>query len=329
MRCICKLISMFVMMQQAIKTLSHRVHPDFRIIPSSHHAQKLRFTSSFLGKTPFSRRGMGRHILNANAQNARCAFVTHTCTSTHISKYSAGTRDSSHHPSSFRRTMTSLSSSTPSIFQDGERVQVDVNGAQYEGFIQSKSQKGGWYTIQIIDSDSEISVIKKRASQISSVAMGGQKNAIGEKEPSISNIQKNRETDVVIIQKETPLSESVPESLNQNFEGPTIIDLDARLLHLDQFMTNDVVQNRKDRLYLEQCEHFSGFDKWVTFTDLHCAPNSIDTCLNVLSKVHAEAKKRNAGVSGWSFPDINSAGRSKMMKNVNIIITHLSTRYYF
>jgi DNA repair exonuclease SbcCD nuclease subunit len=32
------------------------------------------------------------------------------------------------------------------------------------------------------------------------------------------------------------------------------------------------------------------------FTDLHCAPSTIDTCLQVLQRVHAEAVARNAGV---------------------------------
>jgi DNA repair exonuclease SbcCD nuclease subunit len=71
---------------------------------------------------------------------------------------------------------------------------------------------------------------------------------------------------------------------------PTIHDLDAAVSDQGN------VSNRRDREYLEQVQHHAGYDKWVVFTDLHCSPSSLDTCLTVLTRVHELAVERNAGV---------------------------------
>lgn len=38
------------------------------------------------------------------------------------------------------------------------------------------------------------------------------------------------------------------------------------------------------------------FDKWIIFSDLHVKGSSIDTCIELLDLVDAEARKRNAGI---------------------------------
>jgi hypothetical protein len=171
-----------------------------------------------------------------------------------------------------RKTLTALYSSTnPDPFQDGDRVQVEVDGAQYEGFVQGK--KSGWYTVMILDEGDTYSIVKKRSSQLS--------------------LMKKDSSSVVAV-KGKDLIEQIPELIDQTLDAPTIVNLDVSLLYQENNF--DVTRNRRDRQYLKQCQHFAEYDKWVTFTDLHCAPNTINTCLNVLAKVHAEAKRQNAGV---------------------------------
>jgi len=41
---------------------------------------------------------------------------------------------------------------------------------------------------------------------------------------------------------------------------------------------------------------FSSVDAWVTFSDLHVSHKSLDVCMEVLRRVHEEARKRGAGV---------------------------------
>lgn len=74
----------------------------------------------------------------------------------------------------------------------------------------------------------------------------------------------------------------------------TVINLDASILC--QKSNQDQIRNRRYAQYLNQCQHFAQYDKWVMFTDLHCAPSSLSTCLKVLEAVHEEAKKQNAGI---------------------------------
>jgi DNA repair exonuclease SbcCD ATPase subunit/DNA repair exonuclease SbcCD nuclease subunit len=58
----------------------------------------------------------------------------------------------------------------------------------------------------------------------------------------------------------------------------------------------DVVLMPSDVQLLQQVAHFRTFTRWVVFTDLHCAPSTLDTCLQVLNTVHDLAVQRNAAV---------------------------------
>eukprot|EP00536_Pseudo-nitzschia_multiseries_P018207 jgi/Psemu1/321292/estExt_fgenesh1_pm.C_22560002 len=44
---------------------------------------------------------------------------------------------------------------------------------------------------------------------------------------------------------------------------------------------------------LRQAAHHSTYEKWVVFTDLHCSPATLDTCLEVLEIVHETAMKQS------------------------------------
>jgi len=86
--------------------------------------------------------------------------------------------------------------------------------------------------------------------------------------------------------------------LQRSFQGvpppPTIVDLDAAVQSNNDL--SDAVENLVDQAYLQQVKHFMTYKKWVVFTDLHCAPSTLDTTLQVLEQVHRLAVERQAGV---------------------------------
>ncbi len=229
-------------------------------------------------------------------------------------------------------TSTSLSSSKSDQFETGDQVHVEVDGAQYEGWVRSK--RGGWYTIEIRNEDgSDTTTVKKRGTQLSrrmSIAAVESNTATLTPTGNTSLVNKSTVTSSKIgtMMDVTPalaasLSEvgvgvntnsedvrervgvpididiyndidAIPEMISDKMSAPTIIDLDALMNNMKS--SQDQIRSKKDQLYLQQCKSFSQVKKWVTFTDLHCAPATLTTCINVLSAVHAKAKRENAGV---------------------------------
>ena len=45
-----------------------------------------------------------------------------------------------------------------------------------------------------------------------------------------------------------------------------------------------------------QLAHFATLERWVVFSDLHCSPATLETCLHVLREVHRTAVERAAGI---------------------------------
>ena len=74
---------------------------------------------------------------------------------------------------------------------------------------------------------------------------------------------------------------------------PTIVDLDAFLME----NSADASEQHQSSELFQQLSHHSSITQWVVFTDLHCAPSSLKTSLQVLRTVHQLAREReNAGV---------------------------------
>ena len=103
---------------------------------------------------------------------------------------------------------------------------------------------------------------------------------------------KPLETALPFLEKDTrPLSTALPFlDLPDAPPPPTMIDLDGAVEEMD------MVERQTDREYLRQVANHASYDKWVVFSDLHCATSTLETCLQVLDTVHAEAVKRKAGV---------------------------------
>ena len=92
-----------------------------------------------------------------------------------------------------------------------------------------------------------------------------------------------------------PLSTSFVTDENPGLAPPcsNIIDLDAVLS--DKMA--DQVQDPYDTEYLRQVAHFAQVtERWVVFSDLHVTPSTLDTCLQVLRRVHDTAVAKDAGI---------------------------------
>lgn len=155
----------------------------------------------------------------------------------------------------------------------GDPVSVFIEEDFVDGIIR-EMRGGGWYTIYLETSNT---TMKCRGTQLRQAATTVPPATTVE---TFTAPYRGRPT--VQADLGTPPEFSAPP--------PTIHDLDAAILSIDE------VTGREDRILLEQVAHHASFDKWVVFTDLHVAPATLDTCLQVLATVHDLAIERNAGV---------------------------------
>lgn len=175
-----------------------------------------------------------------------------------------------------RRLRSSLAASSLT-FHRGDNVQVSVNGERVQGVIQ-EVRGSGWYAVKVMSSSDKNNnnntgtVIKVRGKQLSLATTIPQ--GTNKAEPLVINASMDSSEPTIVV------------------PPPTIIDIDAALASAK----TDPVENKRDLEYLQQCAHHASVQKWVMFTDLHCSPSTLDTCLQVLQKVHAEALERNAGI---------------------------------
>jgi len=150
-------------------------------------------------------------------------------------------------------------------FDPGNLVQCTLEDRTVTGVVQDR-RKGGWYTVELMSND----VIKLRSSQLQ--LLQGEVKSPGVKAFSGA------------------ISETIEPIELPAVPPPTIYDLDAIMT------AEDPVRNKRDKQYIEHCRHHASYTKWVMFTDLHCATNTLDTCLEVLDFVHRRALERNAGI---------------------------------
>jgi hypothetical protein len=170
-------------------------------------------------------------------------------------------------------------------FHIGDEVKTDVNGSLLNGKVMER--KGGWYTVHVVENGKEGVEVKRRASKMSLLQSdtftSGTRSTIDATPSSVE-----------LYGDQFPSSQ---EPIPMTPDSMAIINLDEAVNN--QINEADVITNKKDRRNLEQYLHFSEFNKWVVFTDLHCSPSSLSTCLSILSVVHETAKVRDAGKS-WS-----------------------------
>ena len=174
------------------------------------------------------------------------------------------------------------------ILDVGDIVELVHDGALQTGVI-AESRGSGWFTVKLFSQNSEGGavaedsiVVKKRRSQLTLVTGNGTL----EGQPIVATDASEASPTRSNLQDEAPL------------DLPAIIDLDEMMMKSGHAHDNYAHSSSPDILDtdLEQAMHHSQCDRWVLFSDLHCSPSSLSTCLDVLDKVHIEAAKRNAGV---------------------------------
>ena len=185
-----------------------------------------------------------------------------------------------HYPDAFaalRRGTTRCLTLSAKLFQEGDRVAINSDdGSILRGTVR-EVRGGGWYSIQILGngyagSDATTQTKKFRGSQL-----------------QISTLPEVLPEGQVVPVVASGLDDNAAETY-AILPPPTIYDLDQAVL------SEDPVLQPHDSLYLKQVAHHLSFKKWVVFTDLHCSPSSLDTCLAVLDYVHQMAVERNAGI---------------------------------
>lgn len=172
------------------------------------------------------------------------------------------------------------------ILDVGDIVELVHDGALQTGVI-AESRGSGWFTVKLFNQNSEERakvedsiIVKKRRSHLTLLTGSG----ILEGQPIAATDASEASSSQLNAQDEAPL------------DLPTVIDLDEMMKsgHADDnahSSSPDILDTD-----IEQAIHHSQCDQWVLFSDLHCSPSSLPTCLEVLEKVHSEAAKRNAGV---------------------------------
>jgi DNA repair exonuclease SbcCD nuclease subunit len=172
-----------------------------------------------------------------------------------------------------RRQIHITSSLNMARWSIGDSVLVRIKDKLVDASI-TETRGSGWYAIQLMDTNTSM---KCRSSQLLPCTNTA---TLADTVKTFTAQNRTRPTVSAEIG-------SVPAYVSP---PPTIYDLDAAVLSIDQ------VSNRRDRELMEQVIHHSSFEKWVAFTDLHCSPASLDTCLKVLAEVHRVALEQNAGV---------------------------------
>jgi DNA repair exonuclease SbcCD nuclease subunit len=156
---------------------------------------------------------------------------------------------------------------------DSAMMCTNENDELTQGFI-TELRGRGWYTIQLLETKE---TIKCRSTQL-------------------RRLSTSTATKTTTTATSSPIIPSFKVDPGLKLEyappPPTIYDFDAAILA----RTDDASINPLELALMEQVAHHASFQKWVVFTDLHCSPSSLDTCLQVLHKVHEVAVAKKAGV---------------------------------
>lgn len=158
------------------------------------------------------------------------------------------------------------------IWQAGDMVYFNEN--RTKGVIE-EHRGSGWYTMQLLDQNGiGKESIKVRGTRLSLVPKPMQGDS------SFSHLGG--------FSTETPSFRSNPEPVN--FPMPKIIDLDS------QSHVSGSASTSMEKEYLHQVDFFRTIDRWIVFTDLHCAPSTMGATIATLDAVHASAVQQNAGI---------------------------------
>ena len=202
---------------------------------------------------------------------------------------------------------------TTNKWEVGDLVQILPKSAE-DGELPQKGEVlairgGGWYSIRLLSKslgDSE--TIKCRGTRLERLAFDindGKALPNPNSESTTKKSSKTSSSSTKTMQEEThDLPSSTKEYTEFNHDEhsmasiPTIVDLDTYFPNLQEGTksidgTNNsiggAVSSRVEKEMLEQAAHHATYEHWLAFTDLHCSPSTLDTCLEVLNIVHQTA----------------------------------------
>ena len=211
-----------------------------------------------------------------------------------------------------RRFLASRRSSSVT-WQVGDAVLVDTHKDQSKlipGVIE-EIKKAGWYSVRLGRGEVDDEIQNVRKSQL--MIVNTNDCSINSDDTSAATVDLSS----TIPKDKIPLQDPVqarPTALAINGGEDTRYPLDSsenppppppRMDDLDALLRGGLQQtdlnhhaakNTTHREYLQQCQHHASIQKWVVFTDLHCAPSTLDTSLQVLKTVHQLAQDRQAGI---------------------------------
>jgi len=214
----------------------------------------------------------------------------------------------------------------------GDAVRISgKNGELMDGTIE-EIRGSGWFTVRLVGSQT---LQKVRTSQLSLSDSHGHDPRQLDDDKSLQLHSKSTDTDTGAAKPTTdpsmnsnstfnihdlPLQEAVqakpsmtvtvdspnPYPINTNGQGdisppppppPRMDNLDALLKEMaSTSTTNNKTINSNENDFRNQLQYFSTISKWVVFTDLHCAPSTLNTTLQVLQRVHDCAVEWEAGI---------------------------------
>jgi DNA repair exonuclease SbcCD ATPase subunit/DNA repair exonuclease SbcCD nuclease subunit len=156
---------------------------------------------------------------------------------------------------------------------------VTTTNTKYEDTGEIVAVRGaGWYSVRLSNTQE---IVKMRSSQL-------QQSVVAEGHTPSTGNPTFESTPGPTLTADAGRSPEFPPP------APFIQDLDALLEESHQ--AEDAPSNPTEAELVKQVAYHASFDKWVVFTDLHCAPSTLNTTLQVLDSVHQTALDNNAGV---------------------------------
>lgn len=191
----------------------------------------------------------------------------------------------------------------------GDLVQILPKDGSGEEILQKGEvvsiRGGGWYSIRLLqygNNGNALETIKCRGTRLERLAFDINDGKAVPNPRSESTTKSSSAASIPSLswQEEEEVPQIAIETCKENNDDefvtlptPEIHDLDALISNNNHWTigsNNDgVLNSRIEESLLEQVAQHATYENWVVFTDLHCSPSTLDTCLEVLQIVHDTA----------------------------------------
>ena len=164
----------------------------------------------------------------------------------------------------------------------------------------------GWYSVRLLSheskdggSDDDDEIIKCRGSKLQRLEFDTNDGQVLPNQDTSSIRNEGSDTNPTASSPSLPAKiDRVAVDMISNedtddavVQPPTIHDLDAEISKLVAGEGEPSFRAVDEQL-LRQAAHHGTYEEWVVFSDLHCSPSTLETCLEVLEIVHETAVQR-------------------------------------